>query len=90
MRLAGITAKKLAWRATAWGDPSYGMYLMSFPIQQMIVRSCTHGVAGRTMSPYLLFAVSLPISLIAGYVSWHLVEWWFLASRRVSHHEAAI
>jgi peptidoglycan/LPS O-acetylase OafA/YrhL len=36
------------------------------------------------MSPYLLFAVSLPISLIAGYVSWHLVERWFLASRRVS------
>jgi peptidoglycan/LPS O-acetylase OafA/YrhL len=66
------------WRATAWGDPSYGAYLLSFPIQQLIVRHYTHGVAGRTMSPYLLFAVSLAPSLLAGYVSWHLVERWFL------------
>jgi peptidoglycan/LPS O-acetylase OafA/YrhL len=72
------------WRATRWGDPSYGMYLLSFPIQQIVVRSYTHGAVGRTMSPYLLFAVSLPSSLVAGYVSWWLVETWFLASRRVS------
>jgi peptidoglycan/LPS O-acetylase OafA/YrhL len=66
------------WRTTAWGDPSYGMYLLSFPIQQLIVRHYTHGVTGRTMSPYLLFAVSLVPSLLAGYASWHLVERWFL------------
>jgi peptidoglycan/LPS O-acetylase OafA/YrhL len=72
------TPKVRLWRATAWGDPSYGMYLLSFPIQQMIVRSYTHGAAGRTMSPYLLFAVSLPVSIVAGYVSWWLVERWCL------------
>jgi peptidoglycan/LPS O-acetylase OafA/YrhL len=75
------TPRVRLWRATGWGDPSYGCYLLSFPIQQMIVRNYTHGVAGRTMSPYSLFAVSLPISLAAGYMSWHLVERWFLASR---------
>jgi peptidoglycan/LPS O-acetylase OafA/YrhL len=81
---AAYTPKLQLWRATAWGDSSYGMYLMSFPIQQMIVRGYTHGVAGRTMSPYLLFAVSLPVSLAAGYVSWHAVERWFVASQRSS------
>jgi peptidoglycan/LPS O-acetylase OafA/YrhL len=69
------------WRATAWGDPSYGGYLMSFPIQQMIVRHYTHGVAGGRMPPYLLFAVSVLPSLVAGYASWWLVEWWLLGSR---------
>jgi peptidoglycan/LPS O-acetylase OafA/YrhL len=75
---AAYTPKVRLWRATAWGDPSYGTYLLSFPIQQWIVRHHMHGVAGQTMSPYLLFAVSLPVSLGAGYVSWHLVERWCL------------
>jgi hypothetical protein len=34
------------WRATSPGDPSYGMYLLSFPIQQLIVRHYTHGNCG--------------------------------------------
>jgi peptidoglycan/LPS O-acetylase OafA/YrhL len=75
---AAYTPEMRLWRATAWGDPSYGTYLLSFPIQQWIVRHHMHGFAGRTMSPYLLFAVSLPLSLAAGYASWHLVERWFL------------
>jgi peptidoglycan/LPS O-acetylase OafA/YrhL len=75
---AAYTPRIRLWRATAWGDPSYGTYLLSFPIQQLIVRHYTHGVTGRTMSPYLLFAVSLAPSLLAGYASWHLVERWFL------------
>lgn len=78
------TPKMRLWRATVWGDPSYGMYLLSFPIQQMIVRHYTRGMAGQTMSPYLLFAVSLPLSLAAGYASWHLVERWFVTSQPVS------
>jgi peptidoglycan/LPS O-acetylase OafA/YrhL len=69
------------WRATAWGDPSYGCYLLSFPIQQMMVRHYTHGVAARTMPPYLLFAVSLAPSIAAGYGSWWLVERWFLGTK---------
>ncbi len=76
------TPKPRLWRVTARGDPSYGMYLLSFPIQQMIVRMYTHGMPGRTMNPYLLFAVSLAPSLAAGYVSWWMVERWFLAQQR--------
>jgi peptidoglycan/LPS O-acetylase OafA/YrhL len=83
MSYCAYTPKVRLWRVMGWGDPSYGMYLLSFPIQQMIVRSYTHGVVGRTMNPYLLFAVSLVPSLVAGYVSWHLVERWFLASQLV-------
>jgi peptidoglycan/LPS O-acetylase OafA/YrhL len=75
---AAYTPKLRLWRATAWGDPSYGTYLLSFPIQQTIVAHYTHGVAGQRISPYLLFAVSLVPSLLAGYASWHLVERWFL------------
>lgn len=76
------TPKLRLWRVTAWGDPSYGMYLLSFPIQQMFVRMYTHGVPGQTMNPYLLFTVSLAPSLAAGYVSWWMVERWFLAQQR--------
>jgi peptidoglycan/LPS O-acetylase OafA/YrhL len=76
------TPRVRLWRATSWGDPSYGMYLLSFPIQQLIVRQYTHEPAARAMSPYLLFGVSLPLSLIAGYLSWHLVERWFLPRER--------
>jgi peptidoglycan/LPS O-acetylase OafA/YrhL len=76
------TPKLRLWRLTTWGDPSYGMYLLSFPIQQMIVRMHTHGMPGRTMNPYLLFAVSLLPSVAAGYVSWWMVERWFLARQR--------
>ncbi len=76
------TPRVRLWRATSWGDPSYGMYLLSFPIQQLVVRHYTHEMAGRTMLPYLLFGISLPLSLIAGYLSWHLVERWFLPRER--------
>jgi peptidoglycan/LPS O-acetylase OafA/YrhL len=86
---AAYTPKIRLWRATAWGDPSYGTYLLSFPIQQLIVRHHMHGVAGQTMSPYLLFAVSLPISLAAGYASWHLVERWFLPRERAAVEQGA-
>jgi peptidoglycan/LPS O-acetylase OafA/YrhL len=85
---AAYTPKVRLWRATAWGDPSYGTYLLSFPIQQMIVRHYTHGVADQTMSPYLLFAVSLPVSLAAGYASWHLVERWCLPRERAAVNQS--
>jgi peptidoglycan/LPS O-acetylase OafA/YrhL len=78
------TPKVRLWRATAWGDPSYGCYLLSFPIQQLIVRLYTHGLDEHTMPPYMLFALSIVPSLIAGYASWWLVERWCLPKRRRS------
>lgn len=53
-------------------DVSYGTYLYAFPIQQLIM------VALPKANPWLVFALSLPASLLAGLASWHLVEKRFL------------
>lgn len=49
------------------GDYSYGVYLWSAPIQQTLVWS---GIKGG----WTVFAISLVLSLLAGIISWHLVE----------------
>jgi peptidoglycan/LPS O-acetylase OafA/YrhL len=49
------------------GDPSYGIYLYAFPIQQLFV------LAG-VRDPLLLFIIATPIAIIFGYLSWHLIE----------------
>lgn len=59
--------------ATAYGDCSYGTYLYAFPIQQLCVMA-----AGGHMHPLALFTFSLPLSLVAGFISWHAVERWFV------------
>ncbi len=53
-------------------DISYGTYLYAFPIQQLIM------VALPKANPWLVLALSLPASLLAGLASWHLVEKRFL------------
>lgn len=60
-------------RFASLGDPSYGIYLLSFPLQQLLMQRW-----GAVLTPWRLFAVSLPLSLLAGYLSWHLVERWFI------------
>jgi peptidoglycan/LPS O-acetylase OafA/YrhL len=50
------------------GDFSYGIYLYAFPIQQIIV----HFVQGITALQ--LMSISLPCAIIAGILSWHLIE----------------
>jgi peptidoglycan/LPS O-acetylase OafA/YrhL len=55
------------------GDFSYGLYLFSFPIQQLIL----HYAPGR-MAAMPLFALSFALSLGAAVVSWHYVERPFL------------
>jgi peptidoglycan/LPS O-acetylase OafA/YrhL len=49
-------------------DFSYGVYLYSFPIQQLIV-SWIHGIG-----PWLLSALAIPLTLIAAVFSWYVVE----------------
>ncbi len=63
--------------AARFGDLSYGTYLYGFPIQQTCVM-----LAGGSMHPLALLAASLPLSLLAGALSWHGVERWFLRSRK--------
>jgi peptidoglycan/LPS O-acetylase OafA/YrhL len=57
-----------------YGDFSYGAYLYAFPIQQLIMRYLQH-----TVNPMLLFAIALPLTLTAAFLSWHLVEKWFIS-----------
>jgi peptidoglycan/LPS O-acetylase OafA/YrhL len=62
---------KMAW-VGKYGDFSYGIYIYSFPVQQMIVAT-TH-----TTNSYKLFFLSLLVSLIIAVLSWHLLESRFL------------
>jgi peptidoglycan/LPS O-acetylase OafA/YrhL len=54
---------------TRHGDMSYGVYLLAFPVQQVVVL-----VAGTGLGPWGLAAVSLPLTYGLAFVSWRLVE----------------
>ncbi len=56
------------------GDYSYGIYLYSFPIMQVIV----FYFGTPYMSPMTLFALGWPASVLAAVASWHLLESRFL------------
>ena len=60
-----------------YGDFSYGIYLYAFPLQQLMVMRFPG------ISPVLLFLVSTPLAVIAGVISWHLLEKHFL--KRATH-----
>ena len=51
-----------------FGDPSYGIYILSFPIQQLVYSS------GLARTPAAMFIASGALSVAAGYLSWHLLE----------------
>ncbi|MFX3617515.1 MAG: acyltransferase family protein [Sporolactobacillus sp.] len=52
-----------------YGDFSYGLYIIAFPIQQTI----TFVLNGK-ISPILLFIIASVIALILSSLSWHLIE----------------
>ena len=56
-----------------YGDFSYGTYLYAFTIQQLLVLWF-----GPRLSPLGLFVLATPLSLLAGLLSWHVVEKPFL------------
>lgn len=49
-------------------DYSYGIYLYSFPIQQVFAKLFPGS------GPYKMMAIAIPVSWLAGALSWHLVE----------------
>lgn len=57
-------------RIPKWiGDISYGAYLYGWPVQQVV-----RVFVGPTASWLDIFAWSMPIALLIGWVSWHLIE----------------
>jgi peptidoglycan/LPS O-acetylase OafA/YrhL len=49
-------------------DISYGTYLYGWPIQKLLLWHIP------TLSPWALFALCTPLALLAGTISWYLVE----------------
>lgn len=66
--VAGTRSSNLARRIRRWGDPSYGTYIYAFLIQQVLAG------LGWARTPQTMFLAAAPLSLLAGYISWHLVE----------------
>ena len=86
-------AYRLRWYGyNSLGDYSYGIYLWGFPMQQLVA----HWLP--TTIPLVNAALSLPLAIAMGVLSWHLVEkpaiglktlpkrWW---ARRAQRAEAA-
>ena len=64
--LGAIPLGRISRLSERW-DPSYGIYLLSFPIQQILV---SHGCR----SPAALLALSTVISLVCACLTWQFVE----------------
>jgi peptidoglycan/LPS O-acetylase OafA/YrhL len=64
----GLASTSYLSGASRYGDFSYGIYLWSFPTQQLVV------MALGVMSMWLNLLVVTAISLVLAFVSWHLVE----------------
>jgi peptidoglycan/LPS O-acetylase OafA/YrhL len=69
--------------AARFGDFSYGCYLYAFPVQQMLIASL------KGVMPFWSFVpLAMLLSLMAGIMSWYLVEQWFLPKTRRQHARA--
>lgn len=58
--------------AGKWGDFTYGTYVFSFPIQQMLI------ARNVTTNPYMLFLLATLFAVPLAVLSWHLIEKKFL------------
>lgn len=59
------------------GDFSYGLYLYGWPIQQLLIHFFY-----KNLGPYSLFALALPLTLVAAWLSWNFVEFPFLQRKK--------
>ncbi|WP_217133922.1 acyltransferase family protein [Leucobacter chinensis] len=66
--VVGSRKSRLSHTLHRIGDPSYGMYLWGFPVQQTLILCA--GVVPLWQS----IAIVLPTSIALGLASWHLVE----------------
>lgn len=67
--MAGTAATPVFQRAGHWGDPSYGVYLIAFPVQQTVIHFLwpAAGFAGT-------LAIAATVTVVLAYGSWHAVE----------------
>lgn len=63
--------------AGKYGDFTYGIYVFSFPVQQMLI---AEGIAFE--NPYLLFILTLGIVFPLAVLSWNLIEKRFLRAKK--------
>lgn len=56
-------------RVGRFGDPSYGLYVYGFPVQQALFH-----LGGPTMGPLDNAIIATVITLMLGYASWHVLE----------------
>jgi peptidoglycan/LPS O-acetylase OafA/YrhL len=80
--MVGFSDRLKAHNAAKYGDFSYGTYLYAFPIQQML-QATTH----LTLPEFV--ATSMVLSLLAGVLSWNMVEMRFLGRRARRTREPA-
>ncbi|SDB53402.1 Peptidoglycan/LPS O-acetylase OafA/YrhL, contains acyltransferase and SGNH-hydrolase domains [Pseudobutyrivibrio sp. YE44] len=69
------------WKISRWydkvGDLSYGVYVLSFLVQQLVIEwigVSPDGYAYLRMDPYVNLAISTVIVLPLAYISWHCFE----------------
>jgi len=73
-QLTLLVAYAGSWKKTGLkGDISYGVYIYAWPLQQLTVMAF-QSVFGLPPSPWVLAAIALPPVVLAGYLSWILVE----------------
>ena len=73
---AGFSPVKPLTLAAKRGDFSYGVYLYAFPVQQLLQHFLP------TLTAPMQFALALLPTFALAFLSWHLVEKWFLKSRQ--------
>ncbi len=62
-------AGRRSFRAARFGDLSYGIYIYGWPVEQLAARAL-----GGAAPWWQVFALALPLSAAAAFVSWRLVE----------------
>jgi peptidoglycan/LPS O-acetylase OafA/YrhL len=65
-------------RAGKWGDFTYGIYIFSFPVQQILIASNLY-----VDNPYLLFLETILIVVPLAILSWYVIEKKFLSLKNI-------